>query len=323
MVTLAPGQTNPFVFVVGCPRSGTTLLQRMLNNHPDLTVANDTHFIMRAVKRTLRKQPEPFLTDELVQQVLSYHRFRRMGLEDADVAQAALNCNSYSKFVSRLYSLRAEKRGKTLSGEKSPDFCRKIPALHRLFPQAKFIHIIRDGRDTSASAIGWATKTKGPGRWSLWAQDPVASCAFWWCWQAGTGVEQGRPLGERVYHEIKYEELVADAPALLSEAADFLQIPYSEKMANYFQGRTKSNPKLSAKSAWLPPTSGLRDWRRQMKEEDLAVFEAIAGDQLQQLDYELSGAEVTETASARIKQALAWWKDQPMYAASQNPRRSE
>ena len=46
-------QTNPYVFVLGCPRSGTTLLQRMLDNHPQLTVANDTHFITRAIKKTL------------------------------------------------------------------------------------------------------------------------------------------------------------------------------------------------------------------------------------------------------------------------------
>ena len=73
--------TNPFVFVVGCPRSGTTLLQRMLDNHPQLAVANDTHFITRAAKRILRKDPQPLLTDELVEAVKSYRRFHRMKVD--------------------------------------------------------------------------------------------------------------------------------------------------------------------------------------------------------------------------------------------------
>ncbi len=65
----------------GLPRSGTTLLQRMLDAHPELTVANDTHFITRAAKRELRQTARPGLDQGLVERVLTYHRFHRMGLE--------------------------------------------------------------------------------------------------------------------------------------------------------------------------------------------------------------------------------------------------
>ena len=303
---------NPFVFVVGCPRSGTTLLQRMLDNHPDLAVANDTHFITRAAKKSLRKHSNPPLTDELVQDVSSYRRFHRMGLDDGDINAAATGCKDYSHFVSRLYTLRGAKFGKSLSGEKTPDYCRQIPALNRLFPAAKFVHIIRDGRDTAMSAINWANKSKGPGKWKMWTEDPVGCSALWWRWQVGAGMREGRKLSGRLYHEVKYEKLVADAPKLLRAAAEFLQIPYSDNMGNYFKGKTRNNPKLSAKSAWLPPTSGLRNWRIQMKREDIAVFEAVAGELLEQLGYELSREAMSQTAATRVKQCLAWWKDQPM-----------
>ncbi len=306
------GNKNPFVFVIGCPRSGTTLLQRMLDNHPQLTVANDTHFITRAAKKALRRASDPVLTPELVDQVRTYHRFCRLGLDEADVGEATRGCRTYSQFVSRLYDLRAAHRGKSLSGEKTPDFCRQIPALHRQFPGAKFIHIIRDGRDTTLSAMNWATTTKGPGKWSLWAEDPVGACALWWRWQTGTGVRDGHALGEGLYYELKYEDLVGDSPALLSGIAAFLQIPDSEMMANYFAGKTKKNPNLSAKSAWLPPTKGLRDWQNQMVEKDIAVFEGIANKLLKQLGYALSGAEVTGTVEARVKRCLDWWQEQKM-----------
>ena len=303
---------NPFVFVIGCPRSGTTLLQRMLDNHPQLTVANDTHFITRAIKKAFRDESDPVLTPELIEQVRAYRRFHRMGLDEADVGNAARDCRTYSQFVSRLYDLRAAHRGKPLSGEKTPDFCRQIPILHNLFPGARFIHIIRDGRDTALSAMNWASPTKGPGRWSLWAEDPVGACALWWRWQAGIGVRDGHVLGERLYFELKYEDLVENSTALLSAIAAFLQIPDSEKMANYFAGKTKKNSNLSAKSAWLPPTKGLRDWRNQMAEENIAVFEGIAGPLLKQLGYELSNAVVTGTLQDRIDRCLDWWQGQKM-----------
>jgi len=307
-----PASENPFVFLIGCPRSGTTLLQRMLDNHPQLTVANDTHFITRAAKRELRRKSAPSLTSDLPKQVYDYRRFRRMGLDLADVEKAAQGCKTYSAFVSKLYDIRAEHMGKPLSGEKTPDFCRQIPALNSLFPRAKFVHIIRDGRDTALSAMSWATATKGPGKWSLWAEDPVGTCALWWRWQTGTGVRDGHALGNDLYYQLRYEHLVGDPSTELSAIADFLNIPDSEEMANYFAGKTKSNPNLSAKSAWLPPTKGLREWRHQMDEEDVAVFEGIANALLEQLGYELAGTNVTGEISDRVRRCMDWWRQQKM-----------
>ncbi|MFT5139480.1 MAG: hypothetical protein ACI9H8_001474 [Lysobacterales bacterium] len=307
-------QANPYVFVVGCPRSGTTLLQRMLDNHPELVVANDTHFITRAAKKELRKSTDPELTSELIDKVRNYHRFQRMGLSDSDVMQAAQGVRRYSEFVSGLYHLRAEKVKKSLSGEKTPDYCRKVPQLNALFPNAKFVHIIRDGRDTALSALKWATKGKGPGRWELWGKDPWACCALWWCWQAGSGVREGRKLLVNRYFEVQYEALVANPTGNLTALAGYLDISDSKEMSRYFEGKTRNNPNRSAKAAWLPPTPGLRNWRETVGQEDLAVFEAIAGELLQNLNYELSGAELTQAGMERVAQARAWWRVQPMSA---------
>jgi hypothetical protein len=68
---------NPCVFAVGCPRSGTTLLQRMLDHHPGLGVANDTHFIPHAIDDHSGRV-DPRLTPELVESVRSYRRFPRL-----------------------------------------------------------------------------------------------------------------------------------------------------------------------------------------------------------------------------------------------------
>jgi hypothetical protein len=305
-------QDNPYVFVVGCPRSGTTLLQRMMDNHPDLTVANDTHFIMRAAKKELRKSSDPLMSKALVNKVLNYHRFKRMGLSTEEVVQTASGADRYSEFVRNLYNLRGVAQGKPLSGEKTPDFCRKMPALHALAPGARFIHIIRDGRNTALSTMNWAGQNKGPGRWTHWNEDGLSCCALWWRWQSGIGIRDGWQLPEGQYHEIKYEDLVSDSTTALSSMANFLQIPDSDRMARYFEGKTKANPKLSPKSAWLPPTKGLRNWCEEMTQPDVAVFEAIAGKLLVELGYELSGTPPSDETMNRVSKAEQWWRTQKM-----------
>ncbi len=299
--------SSPFLFVVGCPRSGTTLLQRMLDNHPQLTVANDTHFITRAAKRVLRKDPQPLLTPELVDAVQSYRRFYRMGLDENDVIRAAENCRTYAEYVGRLYALRGQKKNKRLSGEKTPDYCRKIPVLHQLFPNALFIHIIRDGRNTALSTLNWATENKGPGKWPLWKEDPVGTCALWWRWQAGSGQGDGRKIGSGFYFQVKYEDLVAEPENRLEAIAGFLDIPYSDSMANYHAGKTRHQPGLSAKSAWLPPVKNLRDWRTSMSAEDVAVFEGIAGGLLKENGYACSDSPPSEAVIKRVRFCLDWW----------------
>lgn len=304
---------NPFVFVVGCPRSGTTLVQRMLDAHPDLTVANDTHFIPRAAKRELRVHDDPPLTPQLVEQAMDYHRFHRMGLGLEEVSQAADVDATWSAFVARLYDLRGRKAGKLLSGEKTPDYCRWIPLLHRLFPRARFLHVLRDGRDTALSAMDWAHAGKGPGRWNLWERDPVGASALWWRWQAGAGCRDGRPLGDALYHEVRYEDLVRNPDLEMKAVCRFLELPFSRRMARFHEGKTRNTPGLSAKSAWLGPTPGLRDWRRDMAAVDVAVFDAIAGELLDISGYEYEKSGRDSLVMKRVEYCLSWWKDHGKY----------
>src|SRR5579859_2884719 len=132
---------NPYLFMVGCTRSGTTLLQRMFNNHPQLAVVNDSHFAIQVIRR-LKRPADPSLTPDLVEKVRSYPRFTRLGLNDEAVDQAASKSVIYSEFVSALYSEHGRLNGKQLAGEKSPGFVRHLPRVRALFPWAPIIHII-------------------------------------------------------------------------------------------------------------------------------------------------------------------------------------
>jgi hypothetical protein len=285
---------NPCVFVVGCPRSGTTLLQRMLDHHPSLAVANDTHFIPRALEKAGRVE-NPRLTPDLVDAVRHYRRFHRLGLDAAAVGRAAAHSETYAAFVAALYSEFAHVAGKPLGGEKTPDYVRRLPLLHALFPWARTIHIFRDGRDTALSILDWAREDKGPGRFRLWRTQPVAVCALWWDALVRCGRRDGLDLGAGRYREVRYEHLVANPRDTMADLLRFLDLPFAPETVTFYEGKTRLDPRLSAKRAWLPPTPGLRDWRAHMPDQDVELFEALAGDLLSSLGYERAFPTIAES----------------------------
>lgn len=298
---------NPYLFVVGCPRSGTTLLQRMLDHHPQLAIANDTHFIPRAIKG-LTDRADLLLTPELIERVRGYHRFPRLGLSDTAVSEAAAQAHTYSEFVSALYLAYGRLQGKPLAGEKTPDYVLYLPLLHALFPWVKTVHIIRDGRDVALSTLEWAREDKGPGRLQLWREEPMAVCALWWRWQVSQGRQDGEVLGSARYLEVSYEELVAQPEQTLRGIAAFLKLPFVPEMLTYYEGKIHPNPDLSAKNQWLPPTPGLRDWRTQMADREVELFEAIAGDLLSALGYKRVISTISPEIVTVAEKCQKWWE---------------
>jgi hypothetical protein len=297
---------NPYVFVVGCPRSGTTLLQRMLDAHPGLAVANDAHFIPKVIRG--RGQTNPPLTPELVANVATYRRFERLGLTNFHVQRAAAGAATYAAFVRGLYDELATLHGKPLAGEKTPDYVRHIPLLHTLFPKTRFLHLIRDGRDVALSVLDWARPGKGPGRLASWQRYPIATSAAWWERFVRAGLDDGRPLGAEGYLEVRYEALVSTPRETTERVASFLNLPWTEQMLAFHVGRTRTRPGRSAKKAWLPPTSGLRDWRNQMRPPDIELFEALAGGLLAELGYERAFPTISAEVAARAEQFRFEWE---------------
>jgi hypothetical protein len=283
----------------------------MLDSHPRLAVANDTHFIPAAV-RDRPIDPQIPLTPDIVDRVRQFRTtagkgVQRLGLGEETITEAAAQATSYRDFVGYLYDQLAAIRGKPFAGEKTPDYVRHLPLLHELFPWATHLHLVRDGRDVALATLEWATPTKGPGRHALWREEPIAVCALWWRWMVRSGRDGASGLATGVYHEVRYEELVARPAETLRTITEFLELPYSDQMLAYHEGKTRHQPGLPTNKAWLPPTPGVRDWRKQMTRRDLELFEAIAGDLLTELMFERG----IDTISPEIREAAAryeqWW----------------
>ena len=275
---------NPYVFLVGCPRSGTTLLGRMADAHRDLAVIHETRWIPRTFESREGLTANGDVAPTLADQLCGIRALKSLSI-DASEMRALIRAHlgvPFSRFVTVLFDGYGRQRGKHLVGDKSPGYVRYLRILHELWPEARFVHMIRDGRDVCLSVLDWR---KGATRYSTFEDDPVTTIAVWWEWYVQLGREQGRRLAPALYHEVPYEVLVADLERESVRLCEFLGIPYDPAMLRFHEGRTRSKPGLSAKSAWLPVTGGLRNWRTQMDPADVMRFEAAAGDLLDELGY--------------------------------------
>jgi hypothetical protein len=278
---------NPYVFIVGCPRSGTTLLRRLVDTHSHIAIIHQSRFIPNFFERRRGLTPEGLVTTKLVDRLLEARGVKNLetSREMLESLVEAGEPVSYSTFVTGIFDLYGKGQGKRLVGDKTPAYVRRIPTLHALWPEAKFVHLIRDGRDVCMSATNWRKADHALGRFSTWEVDQVSTAAVWWEWHVRLGREDGGSLAPNLYHEVRYEELVSEPAKECENLCDFLDLPYDDAMLKFHEGRQKADPSLDAKKAWRPLTPGLRKWSEQMPTEDLERFEAAAGDLLEELGY--------------------------------------
>jgi hypothetical protein len=300
---------NPYVFVVGCPRSGTTLLRRIGDAHPDLAVVRELHWLTRLWERRIGISPEGKVTRELVDELASDPRFPRMGLSTESVADLIEGGppKHFARFVTDVFDRHGHLTGKRLVGEKTPGYVRRLRTLHSLWPEAKIVHLVRDGRDVALSVLDWPRARRTVGRFPTWDDDPLTTTALWWEWHVRLGREAARLLGPGRYHELGYESLVAGPERECRRLCGFLGLTYDSAMLRFHEGRTRPTDGRSAKKAWLPVTAGLRDWRDQMAPAAVARFEAAAGPLLDELGYPRGSAAPTQEQLAhasRLREAF-------------------
>jgi Sulfotransferase family len=274
-------------------RSGTTLLRVMLDRHSQLAVPDESYFVPQLADRHLRRiEVDGFVDDlrrlnTLAEWSVPLDKVRARLRDGMPVGEA----------IGTVYAVYAGEHGKPRWGDKTPMYMQNLRLLERLFPDALFVHLIRDGRDAATSFLamprGIVTET--------WMH-PRTPADFACQWRAE--VSAARRLGRRVggrYLEVRYEELVADAEAALRRICGFAGLEYEPAMIDY-AGSVDLSAKPHQQSLKQPPTKGLRDWRTQMSGADVAAFEHVAGDLLRDLGYETSHAT---DAAGRAK--LAWY----------------
>jgi hypothetical protein len=298
---------GPAPFVCGVTRSGTTLLRLMLDSHPELAIPGETHWVPKLIKAFERSKQS---ADDAADLVIDHKRWGDFHLDGEELRERirAIDPVTAADSIRAFYLTYAEREGKARYGDKTPGYVREMRRIQRVLPEARFIHIIRDGRDVSLSHMRMN-----------WGPESYAQSARLW----RNRIRKARRMAPDIDHymEIRFEELVGDTEAVLRRVCDFVELDFDPVMLEYHEraegrlaekARTlprKNRPDQPAETrleshrlAKEPPRSDrIGMWRERMTPEEVAEYEAVAGDMLVTLGYELgsdAGAERAREQSA-------------------------
>ena len=291
----------PPLLILGVSRSGTTRLRVMLDRSSKLAIPNESFFVpLLADRHVLRIDPDEFVDD-----LRRLKTLREWGVPLAKVRARLRDQMPIGRAIAAIYEVYAEEQGKQRWGDKTPMYMRHLPLLRRLFPDAQYVHLIRDGRD---AAISFLSMPEGIA-FETWAH-PRSAAAFASVWRTEVAAARrhGQRLGPDRYLEVRYEDLVADAEGSLRRICSFAALPYEPGMTDY--AGSESEEKAHQQSLKRPLTSGLRDWRTQMSAGDAGAFESVAGDLLRELGYETdAGADLNgKLRRASYRARIGAWR---------------
>ncbi|MGH8894368.1 MAG: sulfotransferase family protein [Actinomycetes bacterium] len=273
------------IFVVGCPRSGTTMLSLMIHAHPRLAMPPESRFLLKTWRK--RAAYGDLSTDEQRMKlakacVRTGSKVRDLGLDPEETLEKILagppTMGSAFGIIFREFAL---KHGKERWGDKRPAYYQEVDVLLRLFPDAQIVHIVRDGRANVASL------KKMP--W--WPYDSIGSMAAWSQAEYCARRNQRR-LPEDTFHLVRYESLVADPKAVLGDLCDFLEEDFHEAMLEPSEVRAV----VPEKKVWhgnlaqSVNTDQVESWRKGLEPWELGLMERVLRRKLLRYEYEISGA---------------------------------
>jgi hypothetical protein len=297
----------PAPFIVANPGSGTTLLRMMLDAHSELAIPPETHFIgdviqrAREIRTAEERKPTPA---ELTEVITSNRRWGDFHLDEAKLNERMDKDGRANarRALRAFYALYAEGQGKSRWGDKTPDYLLTMNRIAQTLPEARFVHLVRDGRDVALSRRRWRERAGAEAR-------PVSAWASQW----RRWITEGRDQAEKVDHylEVRYEDLVSETEPTLRKVCEFAELDFQPDMLRYHERAEERMRELDqslpaedgkgareaehrqakhAMTAAPPQESKVQEWRTEMNEADRAAFEAEAGELLAELGYPVGAA---------------------------------
>lgn len=295
--TSLPRRNAP-VFVVGSPRSGTTYFYHLLLSAGDFVIYRTEARIFDMIEPHfggLRRRAD---CEAMLNAWLPSEFFRRSGLPPEAVREKVLNgCRSGGDLLRILMDAMRTAQGVRRWAECTPHNALYIDRIKRSFPDALFVHMIRDGRDVALSYArqGWAK----PLPWDASARAPLVAGLFWeWL------VRRGQASGRRYpadYMEVRFEDLNADPRGVLARVGKFIEhdLDYDRILKNAIGSVNDPNTSFAAelqRGRFQP----VGRWKSGFSEQQLAELEALIGPTLESLGYELATPKEERRRSAKL-----------------------
>ncbi len=263
----------PF-FVVGCGRSGTTLLRSMLDSHPLVGVPLESLFIIDYLST---RRPMPVLRKLLPRE----YELTEWGLNCS--AEDLADCGSAAEMIGRLHRLYLQAHGKCRWGQKTPRFVRYGELLRAQFPGARFVHMVRDPRAVASSLVR-----------SQVHRSTLLHASERWLTDVSAGLELERHHPDEVLR-LRYEALVADPEAELKRVCEFLDLEFVDSMLRFHERAPDAYgsyyQQIHSRLAQPVSTRSTEAWRNHLDARDIAMVESICAPQMESLDYRPESSE--------------------------------
>ncbi len=279
--------TDP-VFIIGAQRSGTTLLRLLLNSGPDVSIPEEGTFLMPLL-RTCRNR-NVVLSRKKIRKFMDYldrnSQFQLWGINTARVREQLHDCLEVDvqQIISLLYEEYARQECKVGWGDKTPSFFRMIPILTNLFPNAKFVHIIRDGRDLYLSWKKMDATKRNP-----------SVTALEWIYKVKRAKNDMQRYAPTNFIEVRYEDLVCNPKVILKTICGFCNLKYKDSMFEYWKKSDKYIGKHHSDLIFTGVSKeSIGKWKQVDEKEikRIRYFEIIAGDLLRKYDYYIPKREI-------------------------------
>lgn len=296
-VSATAAHEPPMPFIVGVPRSGTTLLRLMLDAHPLLAIPPETGFLSIAAQMP----PDSRAAREAFASALVAFPPDAPAWGDFGIAEDAFRDRLYQldSFTPAdgfrlFYRMYAARFGKPRYGDKTPLYAQQLVSIESILPEARFIHLLRDGRDV---AISLRRQWFSPG-------ESIETQARYWRDVIVAARVQGRQV--RNYLEVRYEDLLRDPAIVLGRIAAFTDLPFhdamlrhhefaAERLAEHGERRRPDQSIVvtrEQRAAQQRTTRGPLDdrwiggWREKLSADEQARYLSVAGELLAELGYE-------------------------------------
>lgn len=274
---------TPF-FIVGSGRSGTTLLRMILSSHSSISIPPETWYIIPLVEKfPLNAELSAAQVKDAVDIICSHYRWSDIDVESQQLSAWAgqLDKPCLRDIIDLIYNHYLEKEGKRIWGDKTPPYIRYVPQLSALYPEAKFIHLIRDGRDVTRSFMS-----------RNWIGPWLHNKTYEWkkSIQCHMQYSKDAALHSRIL-VVKYEELVLETEKTTRGICRFLGIEFEQNMLDWAAEVEKKVPSreihIHEKLFRKPERSDIYRWKKEMTAREILVTESFIGKELRETGYQL------------------------------------
>jgi hypothetical protein len=306
------------VFVLGCGRSGTTLLYHMLLSAGNFAVYRTESNVINLLEPRFGDLSIARNKQRLLEAWYNSRLYTLSGLDKEEIdAKVMQECHNGGDFLRIIMSEMAKKQGVERWADTTPEHLLHLHRIKQTIADALIIHIIRDGRDVALS-----TDKQGYIRPLFWDRtSPKMVAGLYWEWMVNKGRRDGRDLGED-YTEVHFEELISQPQETLARLGRFI-----EQDLDYERIRRSGIGSVSAPNSSFGDASGedfnpSGRWKTGYSPEELEMFEGLVGRTLEENGYELATAAHKKLNRTDLQSMCAAYRayfDMKLYLKAKTP----